>query len=196
MHETTAPTATNGTRAQSIDSRDAIVAVYGTHEGAERAVRALERTGFDMRRLSIVGRGYHTDEQVVGFYNTGDRVRYWGKLGAFWGALSGVLFGSAMLFVPVFGHIVILGPLVSALANGVVGSALTGGVSALGAALYGVGIPRNSVVEYESAVHADRYLLVAHGSADEVRVAREHLAETGAERLDLHAGARADDAAA
>ena len=41
-----------------------------------------------MKKLSIVGKDYHTDEHVVGYYNTGDRMMYWGKLGLF-GAASG-----------------------------------------------------------------------------------------------------------
>ena len=63
------------------------VGVFRDHASAEAAVRQLQREGFDMGKLSIVGRDYHTDEHVVGFYNAGDRVRYWGKLGAFWGGV-------------------------------------------------------------------------------------------------------------
>ena len=36
---------------------------------------------------------YHSEENVVGFYNAGDRMMYWGKTGAFWGGLWGLLFG-------------------------------------------------------------------------------------------------------
>lgn len=54
--------------------RNAVVAVYGTHVEAEGAVKELERAGVDMRSLSIVGRDSHTEEQVVGYYNTGDRM--------------------------------------------------------------------------------------------------------------------------
>ena len=42
-----------------------------------------------------IGRDYHTDENVIGYYNAGDRMKYWGKLGAFWGGFWGLLFGSA-----------------------------------------------------------------------------------------------------
>jgi len=41
-----------------------------------------------MRALSIVGKESHTDEHVVGYYNTGDRMKYWGKTGAFWEAFG------------------------------------------------------------------------------------------------------------
>ena len=66
-----------------------VVAVYRTHTEADRAVKELQRGGVDMRKLSIVGKGYHTDEQVVGYYNTGDRMKYWGKDGCFLGRLLG-----------------------------------------------------------------------------------------------------------
>jgi hypothetical protein len=54
----------------------AVVAVYGTHDAAEAAVLELQRAGFDLKKLSIVGKDYHTEEHVVGYYNTGDRVKY------------------------------------------------------------------------------------------------------------------------
>ena len=51
----------------------------------------------DMKKSSVVGKDYHTDEQVVGCYNAGDRMKYWGKLGALWGGLWGLLLGAAFL---------------------------------------------------------------------------------------------------
>jgi hypothetical protein len=69
---------------------NAIVAIYKSHPEAEAAVMELQRAGFNMRNLSIVGRDYHTEEHVVGYYNAGDRMKYWGKQGAFWGGLWGL----------------------------------------------------------------------------------------------------------
>jgi len=63
--------------------RNAVVAVYETHAAAERAVKALQRAGIDMHTMSIIGKDSHTDEHVVGYYNNGDRMKYWGKAGAF-----------------------------------------------------------------------------------------------------------------
>ena len=50
------------------------VAIYNTHDEAEQAVKTLERGGFDMQKLSIVGKDYHTEEHVVGYYMAGQRV--------------------------------------------------------------------------------------------------------------------------
>ena len=58
---------------------NSVVAIYETHSQAEEAVKELQRAGFDMKKMSIVGKDYHTDEHVVGYYNTGDRMKYWGS---------------------------------------------------------------------------------------------------------------------
>ena len=71
-----------------------------------------------MKKLSIVGKDYHSEEQVVGYYTTGDRMMYWGKLGAFWGGLWGMLFGSAFFLVPGVGPLLVAGPLVAWIVGG------------------------------------------------------------------------------
>ncbi len=45
---------------------NSVVAIYGTHDKAEEAVKELQKSGFDMKKLSIVGKDYHTDEEVTG----------------------------------------------------------------------------------------------------------------------------------
>jgi len=150
-----------------------IVAVYETHSQAEDAIRELQRSGFDLRKLSIVGRDYHTEEHVVGYYNTGDRMKYWGKLGAFWGGIWGFLFGSAFFWVPGVGPLLVAGPLVAWIVAALEGATITGGLSAVGAAFYSIGIPHDSVLDYETAIKAGRFVVVAHGSPEEIARARQ-----------------------
>ena len=95
-----------------MSENNSVVAIFASHNQAEEAVRELQKDGFDMKKLSIVGKDYHTDEHVVGYYNTGDRMMYWGKLGAFWGGFWGLLFGSAFFWVPGIGQVLVAGPLV------------------------------------------------------------------------------------
>jgi hypothetical protein len=83
---------------------NSVVAIYESHSQAEEAVKELQRSGFDMKKMSIVGKDYHSDEHVVGYYNTGDRMKYWGKMGAFWGGVWGWLFGAAFFAIPGIGH--------------------------------------------------------------------------------------------
>ena len=131
-----------------------------------------------MKKLSIVGNDYHTEDQVVGYYNTGDRMKYWGKLGAFWGGLWGMLFGAAFFAIPGLGPILVAGPLVAWIVGGLEGAVVLGGLSALGAGLYSIGIPKDSIVQYEAALKADKFLVLAHGTADEVTKARGILQTT------------------
>ena len=133
-----------------MSEKNSVVAIFESHNQAEDAVRELQKSGFDMKKLSIVGKDYHTDEHVVGYYNTGDRMMYWGKLGAFWGGLWGMLFGSAFFFVPGIGPLLVAGPLVTWIVGALEGAVVMGGLSALGAALVSIGIPKNSVLQYEA----------------------------------------------
>lgn len=169
-----------------MNKTDIAAAVYDTHVEAESAVKRLQRAGFDMKKISIVGRGYHTEEQVLGYFNSGERVKFFGKLGAFWGGLAGMLLGSALLFVPVLGHIVVLGPLAATLLGGLEGAVLGGGAGALGGALSALGVPEDSVLRLETAVKADKFLLVVHGDAQEIKRAHELLGGAGLESLDRH----------
>jgi hypothetical protein len=72
-----------------MNKNNSIVAIYPSHTAAEAAIKELQQSGFDMKKLSIVGRDEHTDEHVVGYYNAGDRMKYWGNWGPF-----GVGFGA------------------------------------------------------------------------------------------------------
>ncbi|MGD8842078.1 MAG: hypothetical protein PVJ83_01270 [Gammaproteobacteria bacterium] len=158
----------------------AIIATYDTHLQAEQAVKDLDRSGFDMKLLSIVGKGYHSEQHPVGFYTMGDRMKSWGGLGLFWGALWGMLLGAAFFWLPGIGPLGVAGPFVHLLVSGVEGAAVVGGVSALGAALVSLGVPKNSVIKYESSLRADKFLLIVHGSAEAVEQARQVIEQTGA----------------
>jgi hypothetical protein len=165
---------------------NAAIAIFADHKGAEAAIKKLADAKIDMKHLSIVGKGYQTDEKVVGFYNTGDRVKFWGKRGAFWGGLWGWLVGAVFITIPSVGPVIVLGYLAAVVVSAIEGAVVVGGLSALGAALYSIGIPKNSVIQYETALKADKFLVVAHGSADEVRRARAILETSNPAQVDLH----------
>ena len=163
-----------------------IVAVYPTHKEAEVAVKTLQKAGFDMQKLSIVGRDYHTDEHVIGYYNLGDRMKVWGKAGAFWGGLCGLLFGSAFFWIPGLGPLLVAGPLVNSIVGALEGVTVVGGLSVLGAGLYNLGIPRDSVIQYETVLGSDKFLLIVHGSLEDTLHARQSLERTSPEMLYHH----------
>jgi uncharacterized membrane protein len=151
---------------------NSVVAIYDTHSQAEQAVKNLQKSGFDMKKLSIVGKDYHSEEDVTGYYNTGDRMKYWGKLGGLWGGFWGLLFGSAFFAIPGIGPVLVAGPLVTWIIGGLETAVVVGGLTAVGAGLYSIGIPKDSVLKYESALKADKFILIAHGTAAEVAKAK------------------------
>ena len=170
---------------------NAVVGVYDSHTKAEASIKELQRAGFDMKKLSIVGKDYHTEEHVIGYYNTGDRMKVWGKLGAFWGGFWGLLFGSAFFLIPGIGPIMVFGPLVGWIVAALEGAVVVGGLSALGAGLYSIGMPKDSIVKYETALKSDKFLVIAHGTADEVAKAKGILETTGASEIAAHHGVSA-----
>jgi len=165
------------------------VAIYKSHPEAEDAVKELQQSGFDMAKLSIVGRDYHTDEHVVGYYTAGDRMKYWGTQGAFWGGVWALLFGSAFFWIPGLGPLLVAGPLVTLVVGALESAAVVGGLSAIGAGLYSVGIPRDSILRYETAIKTGKFVLIAHGTAEETSRARDIIGRTNPEAADHHLAA-------
>jgi len=139
-----------------------------------------------MHKLSIVGKGYHTEEQAVGYYTTGDRMKYWGKIGAFWGGFWSLLFGSAFFLIPGIGPILAAGPVVAWIVAALEGAVEVGALGALGAGLYSIGIPKDSIVKYEAALKTDQFLLIVNGTAAEVAKARDIIESTHPAQFSLH----------
>jgi hypothetical protein len=163
-----------------------VVATYNDHAGAEQAVAKLSAASFDITKISIVGKNYHSEENVVGYYTTGDRMKSWGGLGAFWGGIWGLLFGAGFFLIPGIGPVLVAGPVVAALIGALESAVAVGGFSAVVAGLVSLGIPKDSAIKYETDIKADKFILVAHGSAEERERARSILADTGAVSLEMH----------
>jgi len=173
----------------NVEKQSNCVAVFTRHQDVEQAIKDIQRSGFDMKKLSIVGRDYHTEEHAVGFYNAGDRVRHWGKLGAFWGGIFGLFLAPAFFWIPGVGPILtggLIGSAIMGTIEGVAaGVALGAGTSALAAGLASMGIPKDSLIEYERELRADKFLLIASGTPDDVERARA-LLRPNADSVDAH----------
>ena len=165
----------------------AVVALYKTQGGAEEAIRALQRVGFDLQKLSIIGKDYSAEKAAVGYYATGDRMKALGKSGAFWDGMWERLFGSAVFLLPGFGPLLAAGPVVSWIVGALEGPAATGGLSALGMGLFSLGISQDSALEYESQLNAGKYVIIAHDALIEVIKTREAFATTAHHGVQEHA---------
>lgn len=163
-----------------------VVAVYNSHTEAEEAVAKLSAASFDITKISIIGKDYHTEEKVVGYYSTGDRMKSWGGLGAFWGGIWGLLFGAGFFLVPGIGPVLVAGPFLAALIGALESAVVVGGLSAVAAGLVSLGIPKESAVKYEAEIKADKFVLIVHGTAEELERARTILAGTSPISIEKH----------
>ena len=163
-----------------------VVAVYSNHTDAEKAVAKLSAAAFDITKVSILGKDYHTEENVVGYYTAGDGMKSWGGIGAFWGGIWGLLLGAGFFLIPGIGPVLVGGPFLAALVGALESAAVVGGLSAVSAGLVSLGIPKDSAVKYESEIKADKFVMVVHGAADELERARTILAATSPDSIEKH----------
>jgi hypothetical protein len=164
----------------------AVIAVYATHREAEDAIRTLHASGYEMRKLSIVGKDIQTKEDVIGYYTAGDRMKAWGTVGAVWGGFWGMMVGSAFFMIPGVGPLLVAGPLIGWITGALEGAVVVGGLSALGAGLFSIGIPKESVVLYEEQIRTGKYLVVAHGTPDQVKTTSDLFAASKHDGITTH----------
>lgn len=152
-----------------------VVAVLESHLLAEQALEKLQENGVDLKKCSIVGHENSSDDYVIGYYLAGDRISSWGKMGAFWGGVWGLLGGSAIFLIPGIGPVLMGGTFVTAMVGALEGALVVGGLSALGAGFYNIGIPADSIAGYEVAVKGDRFIVIVHGNSSDVAHAKNIL---------------------
>jgi hypothetical protein len=163
---------------------NAVVRVYDPHAEAKATLKDLEKSGFAMNKLSIVGKDYLTEARIIGGYrNAGDRMKTWGELANTWGGLRGLLLGSGFYFIPGIGSVIVFGPLVSAIVRALEAKVITDELSALGAGLHRIGIPKHIIMEYETAIKFDKFIIIAHGAADDLANAPGVLESSGAAQI-------------
>ena len=162
------------------------MAVCGGHLQVQKALEVLRRSRLDLRPVSVVGTDFHTRENVYGYYSTGSRLQAWGAFGSFWSGVWAVLTGGGFFFVPGLGPVLMAGPAVGWLVAGLESGVMVSGLSPLGAAIVGKGVPPEGMREYETAVRSNEFLLITSGSLREMAKARS-LVESAGARVSVHA---------
>jgi hypothetical protein len=168
-------------RPVGVDDR-AVIAVFDDLEAVQRAIAKLADEGFPIDRISIIGKDLQSELRVNGFVTMGDIARPSAATGAWVGGLFGLLSGTALLFVPGAGPLIVLGPLAAG-ALGAAQGALLGG--AVGAVL-GHFVAKEKLPKYERLVATGSYLVVIYGMEDEVERARRILLDNGSTDVERH----------
>jgi hypothetical protein len=164
-------------------TRDSVVAIYETHAQADQALRVLDSAGIDSRALSIEGKEAPMEEEVVGYYNAWNRMRYWGAMGAFGGVLWGLVFDTALFPMSNIGPVVLTGPLASWIVAVLQGAIVFGIIGTLVAGLVSIRIPKDSVLRNKRALTANKFLLIVHGSPEIAKKATDVIEKTRGESL-------------
>jgi hypothetical protein len=153
----------------------ALVAICLGHAQAEKAIAELTRLGFDVKNLSVFRKAYLGEEEFVGLYTAGERLLARGGAAAFWERLWALLGDGGFFLVPGIGPVVLAGPFVHTLAATVDDGVAVGSLSALGAAIYSLGIPRVRILSHKIGIMAGQCAVVALGSPELVAKAKTAL---------------------
>jgi hypothetical protein len=167
-------------------NKQSVIGVYGSMDQAEDAVRALSTGGFPIEQISVVAQDLQSEKQVHGYVTTGDVAKDGAATGAWVGGLFGVLVGAAFMWVPGFGPLLIAGPLAAILIGGLEGALAGAAGGGLMGALVGWGVSSKHILKYEEHVKGGKYLVIAHGTSDQVMTARDILGHTNVEEVNLH----------
>ncbi|MCL4506876.1 MAG: DUF1269 domain-containing protein [Chloroflexi bacterium] len=167
-------------------SDQSVISVYDTMSKAEQAISSLNRGGFPIKQITITAQNLESEKEVHGFVTAGDVAKTGAGTGAWVGGLFGLLAGAAFIWAPGFGPLIVAGSLAAVLMGGAEGVAVGAAGGGLLGALVGWGVSKQHIIKYEEHLKGGKYLVIAHGSAEEVARAKNILQGTGATEVTQH----------
>jgi hypothetical protein len=165
---------------------NATLSVFKSQVDAEAAVRLLARNGYDLGKVSMVGRDTDNDTCVSGCVNENGRGSSSTKDGVSWSGIRGMLVGSGFCLVPGIGSVVVAGPLLSLIVRSMGDGIPPDKLGALATGLHQLGIPKDSILRCQGALKAGKVVLIAEGSAMAMILARELFRRTPVEVIEQH----------
>lgn len=164
------------------------VATFEKRQQAEEALRALERDGIAINKMSIVGVDPYAEEHALRYYRPAERVLVWAGWAALWGVVWGLLLGPVFVHIPGYGNLPgivhfpsglghyfsfhIAGNSLASLWGPVINALVFAAFAAAIAWLSGLNTRKNTVIKYESSYSPSRYLLIVRGSSEDIARAR------------------------
>lgn len=167
-------------------SDQSVIGVYDTMSKAEEAIRTLSRSGFPITQISITAQNLESEKEVHGYITAGDVAKTGAGTGAWVGGLFGLLAGAAFIWVPGFGPLVVAGSLAAVLMGGAEGAAVGAVGGGLLGSLVGWGVSKKHIIKYEEHLKGGKYLVIAHGNAEEMTRAHNILQGTAATEVTRH----------
>ena len=145
-----------------------------------------ERRDMNNNNSTIAFCRSRTAKHSVGDDNGSVSMKTWGESDVFWSGFLGVLFGSAFFWIPSLRPLMVAGLLFGWIVKTMENAIVIDRLNAIGASLQRFGIPKNKVLRYETALKTGKFVLIAHGSIEDITHAKEILNRTGSETLEHH----------
>ena len=143
--------------------KNTCVLLYSSPQAAEQGIEKLQIQAFNMKTVSILSKGFQNEAHPLGLYISGEQLHFMGIQATFWESLWSRLNGASFFWLPDFGPIAAAGPIVSLLVQVQESIEVGGGFNVLVEALFNMGIPRDSIIDYEKAVKAGKIMFIVHG---------------------------------
>jgi hypothetical protein len=166
---------------------NATLTVFKSEVDAETAVRKLAQDGYDLGKVSMVGRGVdsavpvgvHVDENVAGSSSA--------TIGVSWDGIRAMLVGSGSFLVPSIGSLIVAGPLLRLIVRSMGTVVGPDKLRAMAAAMNELGIPKSSILRCQAALKSGKVVVIAEGSAMAMILAREVFRRTPVEVIEQYA---------
>ena len=168
---------------------NATIGIYQDHDKAVEAVRELQKAGYPVNRISIIGQAGEVDDQMH-LKGSSPAAEAEVGIGMVAGSVAGLLAGIGIFAIPGLGFLYGAGAIVGLVAGADFG--LIGG--GLAAIFTSMGIDTEKAHEYKKLLADGKFMLVAHGSKAEVKQAEDILQSHGTHDL-LHPATGAKEAA-
>jgi hypothetical protein len=160
-----------------------LIGVYKSHEDAVTALYELQKSGYPIKPLTIVGKADMTGSHI--HVEANDNVQKAEvTIGAVAGAVLGIMTGAGIFAIPGFGLLFGAGALLGTFAGMDVGF-MAGGVVAI--FTQAMGIDESNAIKYERRLNEGNFLLFAPGDKKQIELAKSLLHTQGLSlELDMH----------
>lgn len=135
-----------------MENQKLLIANYTTLQQAEDDIKKLKKNGYDITKLSLIGKDCYTEQSVLGYFNIYDKMEKWSTIGLFAIGLCGLLFGLLFIFNLVASLPNIKIPIIYACVAILLAASLP---------LIGMGFSKEKNIKYKTEIKAKKIMLFA-----------------------------------
>ncbi|MDF1811246.1 MAG: hypothetical protein P1V20_03500 [Verrucomicrobiales bacterium] len=147
-----------------MEPHQSTIEIHDSSTDADAAIKGIKALGVHQKKLSIVACAYVEDPIIFEHENDSDTISCNVSRGAFRDLFSNGTVGSALFMIPGIGLLMMAGPVVATMAGALDDDSAQSGLGLLGDSLCNLGVSLDSMEPYETALRADKFLLIEHSS--------------------------------